>query len=81
MFIPLFVGEVLQYLFPQPVKWARTTFRLAKVGSFCLILIIWCTFSGAFYEGVFQVLSGETIAFIVTVNSELKTVQGTVSVS
>lgn len=61
---------MLQYFFPKPVKWLRVNLRLAKVASFCLILIIWSTFSGAFYEGVFELLSGETIAFIVTVNGE-----------
>jgi sodium/bile acid cotransporter 7 len=42
VFIPLFVGEVIQYLFPKKTAWVRTTFRLGKVGSFCLLLVIWC---------------------------------------
>ncbi|KAK4054185.1 LRR receptor-like serine/threonine-protein kinase RGI2 [Microbotryomycetes sp. JL201] len=68
VFIPLTVGETVQYFFPQQVKWTRTAFRLGKVGSVCLLLVIWATFSTAFAENVFEVLSGETIAFIVTVN-------------
>ncbi|GAA5991637.1 hypothetical protein JCM11641_000205 [Rhodosporidiobolus odoratus] len=68
VFIPLFVGEVIQYFFPKQTKWTRDTFRLGKVGTFCLLLIIWSTFSGAFYENAFKVLSGEAVAFIVCVN-------------
>ncbi|GAA5851603.1 hypothetical protein JCM8547_001145 [Rhodosporidiobolus lusitaniae] len=68
VFIPLFVGEVLQFLFPKQVKWTRTTFRLGKVGTFCLLLVIWSTFSGAFYENAFEILSGEAVAFIVGTN-------------
>lgn len=42
VFIPLFVGEVIQYFFPRQTKWTREKFRLGKVGSFCLLLVIWC---------------------------------------
>ncbi|KAK4054691.1 LRR receptor-like serine/threonine-protein kinase RGI2 [Microbotryomycetes sp. JL221] len=68
VFIPLTVGEVIQYIWPKQTKWTRTTLRLGKVGSVCLLLVIWATFSTAFAENVFEVLTGETIAFIVTVN-------------
>ncbi|ORY89758.1 SBF-like CPA transporter family-domain-containing protein [Leucosporidium creatinivorum] len=68
VFIPLFVGEVIQTIWPRQTKWFRLTFRLGKVGSLCLIGVIWSTFSGAFYENVFKTLSGETIAFIATVD-------------
>ncbi|GAA5893306.1 hypothetical protein JCM6882_008000 [Rhodosporidiobolus microsporus] len=68
VFIPLFVGEVIQFFFPKQTKWVRVTFRLGKVGTFCLLLVIWSTFSGAFYENAFEILSGEAVALIVGVN-------------
>ncbi|GAA5820933.1 hypothetical protein JCM3770_002635 [Rhodotorula araucariae] len=68
VFIPLFVGECVQNAFPKQTKWCLRTFRLAKIGTFCLLLVIWSTFSGAFYAGAFEVLSGEAIAMIVCVN-------------
>ena len=72
----------------------RTKLRLGKVGSLCLLGVVWCarsrvgldafrrrkeadvvaacrrrsTFSTAFYEKAFESLTGEAIAFIVTVN-------------
>jgi len=42
VFIPLFVGECIQYVFPKQTKWTLKTFYLAKVGTFCLLLVIWC---------------------------------------
>ncbi|BGP16797.1 hypothetical protein JCM10213_002191 [Rhodosporidiobolus nylandii] len=68
VFVPLIVGEVIQYFFPKQTKWTRETFRLGKVGTFCLLLIIWSTFSGAFYENAFVQLSGEAVAFVVCTN-------------
>lgn len=41
VFVPLFVGEVIQYLIPVFVKKWRLKLKLAKVGSFCLLLVIW----------------------------------------
>ncbi|GAA5837901.1 hypothetical protein JCM11251_004693 [Rhodosporidiobolus azoricus] len=68
VFIPLFVGEVIQFLFPKQTKWVRTTFRIGKIGTFCLLLVIWSTFSGAFYEGAFEILTGEAVALLVGLN-------------
>lgn len=41
VFIPLFVGELIQYLIPEKVKWFRITFKLSKIGSMCLLGVIW----------------------------------------
>ncbi|GAA5899134.1 hypothetical protein JCM8208_003012 [Rhodotorula glutinis] len=68
VFIPLFVGECIQWAFPKQTKWVLRTFYLAKLATFCLLLVIWSTFSGAFYAGSFERISGEAIAMIVTVN-------------
>ncbi|GAA5865208.1 hypothetical protein JCM1840_003946 [Sporobolomyces johnsonii] len=68
VFIPLFVGEVIQYIWPRQTKLVRTKLRLGKVSSLCLLGVIWSTFSGAFYENAFEILSGEAVAFVVTVD-------------
>ncbi|GAA5857328.1 hypothetical protein JCM9279_000298 [Rhodotorula babjevae] len=68
VFIPLFVGEVIQWKFPKQTKWVLRTFYLGKFATFCLLLVIWSTFSGAFYAGSFERISGEAVAMIVTVN-------------
>lgn len=72
VFIPLFVGEVIQYLFPKQVKWFRVTFRVAKIGTLCLLGVIWSTFSTAFAAGAFQVLSWQTIVTLLVRTLPLK---------
>ncbi|GAA6060023.1 hypothetical protein JCM10212_001020 [Sporobolomyces blumeae] len=68
VFIPLFVGEVIQYMFPRQTKLVRTKLRLGKVGSLCLLGVVWSTFSTAFYEDAFEILTGAAVAFIVGVD-------------
>ncbi|KAI5959391.1 uncharacterized protein KGF55_005368 [Candida pseudojiufengensis] len=64
VFIPLFVGQVLQNLFPKQVKWTLTTFKLNKVGSFMLLLIMYQSFSTAFAQHAFTSVSHKSIIFI-----------------
>ncbi|KAI5955370.1 hypothetical protein KGF54_001931 [Candida jiufengensis] len=64
VFIPLFVGQVLQNIFPKQVKWTLTTFKLNKVGSFMLLLIMFQSFSTAFAQHAFTSVSHKSIIFI-----------------
>ncbi|GEM07800.1 transporter, memberof the SLC10 carrier family [Rhodotorula toruloides] len=56
VFLPLTVGATLRYIWPKQVKRTRTTFRLGKVGSVRLLLVILSRFSGAVYEGAFEIV-------------------------
>jgi solute carrier family 10 (sodium/bile acid cotransporter), member 7 len=40
--LPLAVGQVVRWFFEKQVDWLLQTFYLAKVSTFCLILLIWC---------------------------------------
>ncbi|QPG77018.1 Solute carrier rch1 [Brettanomyces nanus] len=64
VFVPLFVGQVLQNLFPKHVKWFYTTFKMGKLGSFMLILIMFSSFSTAFYQHSFTSVSHASIIMI-----------------
>lgn len=64
VFIPLFVGQVLQNVFPKQVTWFLTTFKMNKVGSFCLLLIMFSSFSTAFYQHAFTSVSHACIIFL-----------------
>lgn len=41
VFVPLAVGQAVQLIWTDRVKWAVAKFRLGKVGSVCLLAIIW----------------------------------------
>ncbi|CAI5759623.1 unnamed protein product [Candida verbasci] len=68
VFIPLFVGQVVQNVFPKQTKWTLTTFKLNKVGSFMLLLIMFQSFSTAFAQHAFESVSHVSIIFIVFFN-------------
>ncbi|WVQ93467.1 hypothetical protein IAU59_000541 [Kwoniella sp. CBS 9459] len=68
LFVPLFVGQIVQNLFPKQTKWVATTFRLAKISTFLLLLLIWSVFSTQFQEKAFETVSTASIIFLVFVN-------------
>ncbi|KAK9241111.1 SBF-like CPA transporter family-domain-containing protein [Lipomyces kononenkoae] len=68
VFIPLFVGQVIQFVFPVQTKWALAKFKLAKIGSFCLLLIIWSSFSNSFASGAFETVSHASIIMVCFLN-------------
>ncbi|KAK9377351.1 SBF-like CPA transporter family-domain-containing protein [Lipomyces chichibuensis] len=68
VFIPLFVGQVIQFVFPNQTKWVLTKFKLAKVGSFCLLLIIWSSFSNSFASGAFETVSHASVIMVCFLN-------------
>lgn len=68
VFVPLFVGQVLQNIWPSQVKWTLKTFRLNKVGSFMLLLIMFQSFSTAFHQNAFTSVSHASVIFLVFFN-------------
>lgn len=68
VFVPLFVGQVVQNIFPKQTKWCLTTFKLNKVGSFMLLLIMFQSFSTAFAQDAFTSVSHASIIFLVFFN-------------
>lgn len=68
VFVPLFVGQVVQNIFPTQVKYIYTKYKLAKLGSVGLLLLIWATFSTAFHQHAFEVVPTESIIMVVFFN-------------
>lgn len=68
LFVPLFVGQALQFFFPNQVKWMLVKFKLAKIGSFMLLLLIWSSFSNSFASGSFEQVSHQSIIMVCFMN-------------
>lgn len=68
VFVPTLVGQVVQNLFPQQTKWCLTTFYMNKVASFCLLLIMFSSFSTAFYQKAFESIPKASCVFLVFFN-------------
>lgn len=39
--IPLAAGQVLRWTFTKQVEWTLRTFKLPKLGSLCMVLLVW----------------------------------------
>lgn len=68
VFVPMFVGQVIQNLFLKQVNWCMSTFKLAKVGTFMLALVMWSSFCTAFRQNAFTSVSTASIIMIVFFN-------------
>ncbi|OCF75057.1 sodium/bile acid cotransporter 7-B/bile acid cotransporter 7-B [Kwoniella mangroviensis CBS 8886] len=68
IFVPLFVGQVIQNVFPKRTQWVSTKFRLAKISTFFLLLLIWSVFSTQFKAQAFEAVSTSSIIFLVFLN-------------
>ncbi|KAK9464465.1 putative sodium bile acid cotransporter [Lipomyces arxii] len=68
VFIPLFVGQVVQFFFSTQTKYVLTKFKLAKVGSFCLLLLIWHSFSNSFAANAFNQVSHASVIMVCFLN-------------
>ncbi|KYK60054.1 hypothetical protein DCS_01188 [Drechmeria coniospora] len=69
--LPLLVGQAVRWCWGDAVVRALNTFKLAKLSSFCLVLLVWTTFSGAFYTGALLQLSSASVIFDVFLNLAL----------
>ncbi|RYF49673.1 MAG: hypothetical protein EOO38_07380 [Cytophagaceae bacterium] len=41
VYLPLFVGQVVRAIWTKQVEWAAAKLKLGKVGSVCLLLLVW----------------------------------------
>ncbi|CAF9932306.1 MAG: hypothetical protein GOMPHAMPRED_006546 [Gomphillus americanus] len=65
LFLPLFVGQVLQNVFPRATETVMKKWGISKLSSFCLLIIIWSTYDQAFQSGAFNTLPASNIVFVV----------------
>ncbi|KAL4936449.1 hypothetical protein BDV06DRAFT_227884 [Aspergillus oleicola] len=69
--LPLAVGQVVRFIWPKQTSHIIQKFKIVKLGSACLLLMIWATFSSAFATGAIQDLSTESVIFVVLFNIAL----------
>ncbi|KAJ5812998.1 sodium bile acid cotransporter [Penicillium robsamsonii] len=66
--LPLFVGQLLRWTWPDRTAWFLQKTKLPKLATCCLLLLIWATFSSCFATGALQTLSAQSIVFVVLFN-------------
>ncbi|KAF7717606.1 Uncharacterized protein PECH_007616 [Penicillium ucsense] len=66
--LPLFLGQIVRWTWPERTAWVIQKTRLPKLSSACMLLLIWTTFSSCFATGALQSLSVQSIIFVVFFN-------------
>ncbi|CAI7633166.1 unnamed protein product [Penicillium glandicola] len=66
--LPLFVGQLVRWTWPDRTSLVMQKTKLPKLATFCLLLLIWATFSSCFATGALQTLSAQSIVFVVLFN-------------
>ncbi|KKK21007.1 hypothetical protein P175DRAFT_0466976 [Aspergillus ochraceoroseus IBT 24754] len=69
--LPLAVGQLVRWMWPKKTAHIILKYKIAKVGTVCLLLMIWTTFSSCFATDALQNLSAESIVFVVLFNIAL----------
>ncbi|KAJ6164817.1 hypothetical protein N7470_003489 [Penicillium chermesinum] len=69
--LPLFVGQLVRWTWPNQTAKVLAKTKLPKLGSVCMLLLVWTTFSSCFATGALQTLSAPSIIFVVLFNLAL----------
>ncbi|CAO3661274.1 unnamed protein product [Rhizopus stolonifer] len=67
--VPLFVGQVFQWFFTEPVAKFKVKFRLSDVSSFMLLTMVWSVFSDAVYAKSFDAVKPKDIIAVAIMNA------------
>jgi len=71
IFFPLFVGQVLQNLFPAQTRKVFLTWKVSKLSSVALLSMIWMTYDTAFSSNAFHSVPTSNMVFIVFISIAL----------
>lgn len=69
IFVPLSVGQIVHNLFPSATKKVFITWKLNKIGSVCLLMVIWQTYDQAFSSRAFETIPASNMVFIVFISA------------
>ena len=71
IYLPLFLGQIFRNLFPKTAKKLFLDWKLNKVGSVCLLTLLWATYDQAFASGAFSAVPASNMVFIVFISVAL----------
>ncbi|KAI6911444.1 hypothetical protein KC318_g772 [Hortaea werneckii] len=68
LYLPLLVGQLLRYFFPETCQRALVRWRLNKLSMLALLVILWQTYDKAFASQAFSSVPGDNMVFVVFVS-------------
>ncbi|KAE8395769.1 putative sodium bile acid cotransporter [Aspergillus alliaceus] len=69
--LPLVVGQLVRWTWPDQTARVLQKYHIPKIGTVCLLLLVWSTFSSCFATGALQTLSAWSIVFVAGFNVAL----------
>lgn len=71
IYVPLVVGQIVRYLFPKECKKLFVDWQFNKIGSICLLVVLWATYDQAFASHSFDAVVASNKVFIVFISIAL----------
>ena len=65
IYLPMAVGQLVRYFFPKAVQKVFVEYKFSKLGSLCMLTMLWQTFDRAFATNAFSDVKQSNIVFIV----------------
>lgn len=65
IYLPMAVGQVVRHFFPKVVNKVFVQWKLSKIGSFCMLALLWQTFDRAFATDAFSDVKQSNLVFLV----------------
>ena len=68
LYLPLIIGQLLRYFFPDACQKALVAWKLNKLSMLALLVILWQTYDKAFASQAFSSVPGDNMVFVVFVS-------------
>ena len=65
IYLPMAVGQLTRYFFEPACKKVFFDWKVLKLGSLCMLVVIWQTYDSAFASGAFESVPGSNMIFMV----------------
>ncbi|KPI35766.1 uncharacterized protein AB675_1262 [Cyphellophora attinorum] len=67
IYLPMLLGQLFRHFFPKLTKTLFVDYKLSKIGSLCMLTLLWQTFDRAFATNAFNDVKSSNLVFIVFV--------------
>ncbi|KAF1842312.1 uncharacterized protein K460DRAFT_293462 [Cucurbitaria berberidis CBS 394.84] len=71
LFVPMLMGQIVQWFFPKQTKKIFFEWKLIKLSSIALLTLVWQTFDQAFHSRAFKQVKPSNIVFVVFISIAL----------
>ena len=67
--LPLFVGQVINFIWTEQIMWAKTKFHFSKIISIALLILVWTVVSDLFKSNILQTVNKIDLLIIILLNA------------